>query len=419
MLVHEAQHGLENVRQVSARVPKSGDETVMRTVPLDVWTALKRSAHVNLASGVKDLKPITLLKQAESWSVYGNTTLSLANKELILRCYSNDTDNQHLTTTLCQLIEQRCLSDDYDHALSMLMEAKKTFVTHEENVWHKTCSRVLHEFQLWRGSLKDSEAMCSNLYSVSPLPNDSSNQLDAQFRMIRCWTQGKQLQKASEGLNSLISMCHRRGNHMQCVPYLLLQSQIHLMAGSVVSGLSCVLQCLALCQAFNIDGIRAAATIVLAQMQLGLGYPAKARDLIYSILPQVLANSPLYLLSLTHQTLSRCYLATSTWKQGDEKVDDLQSALHCLMQAMFGYQKLGCVQELSEVYYVQARLYNELNMVPQRNMAASNYKQTVESMNRQQYSSTHRLFYYYQDGIIESELTHAMQLRDSQVPMVV
>lgn len=82
-------------------------------------------------------------------------------------------------------------------------------------------------------------------------------------------------------------------------------------SGNAVSGIPYVLACLSFCQSFNLDLLKASATLTLAELWLSLGpsHAKKALALIHSAFPILLGHGGLELRSRAFITEAKCYLA--------------------------------------------------------------------------------------------------------------
>ncbi|KAL0444577.1 UNVERIFIED_CONTAM: Anaphase-promoting complex subunit [Sesamum latifolium] len=91
---------------------------------------------------------------------------------------------------------------------------------------------------------------------------------------------------------------------------LLLLSEIHKRSGNAVLGIPYALACISFCQSFNLDLLRASATLTLAELWLSLGsnHAKKAFALLHSSFPVLLDHGGLELRSRAFITEAKCYL---------------------------------------------------------------------------------------------------------------
>ncbi|KAG5520428.1 hypothetical protein RHGRI_033122 [Rhododendron griersonianum] len=71
--------------------------------------------------------------------------------------------------------------------------------------------------------------------------------------------------------HSLFCMCHKLNKQVENATILLLLAEIHERSGNVVLGIPCALASLSFCQSFNLDLLKASATLTLAELRLSLG----------------------------------------------------------------------------------------------------------------------------------------------------
>lgn len=86
---------------------------------------------------------------------------------------------------------------------------------------------------------------------------------------------------------------------------------VHQRSGNTVLGIPYALASLSFCQSFNLDLLKASATLMLAELWLSLGsnHAKKALALLHSSFPMLLGHGGLELRSRAFITEAKCYLA--------------------------------------------------------------------------------------------------------------
>jgi len=89
----------------------------------------------------------------------------------------------------------------------------------------------------------------------------------------------------------------------------------HQKSGNAVLGLPYALASLSFCQSFNLDLLKASATLTLAELWLSLGsnHAKRALTLIHGALPMILGHGGLELQARAQITEAKCYLSDPSY----------------------------------------------------------------------------------------------------------
>src|SRR5690606_9516318 len=116
-------------------------------------------------------------------------------------------------------------------------------------------------------------------------------------------------------LERLVSLCKTNGLESQSVNYLLSLAEIHLLIpgeGYWTKALPYIFSAQSLCTKYCLTSLNAVASVLLAEVELRMDNPARARHLIEEVLPYILQNCSTYVQSNTFLVLAECTLAEVT-----------------------------------------------------------------------------------------------------------
>ena len=96
----------------------------------------------------------------------------------------------------------------------------------------------------------------------------------------------------------------------------MLQAQIYLQADSPAVALPYVLSSLTESENYRLDNLHAAATVMLGELHLAMGFPHKALQALEGIMPHILQHCPLALHAQTFLLQAKCALADAQESTG-------------------------------------------------------------------------------------------------------
>ncbi|KAL0404244.1 UNVERIFIED_CONTAM: Anaphase-promoting complex subunit [Sesamum radiatum] len=146
-------------------------------------------------------------------------------------------------------------------------------------------------------------------------------------------------------------------------------------SGNAVLGIPYALACISFCQSFNLDLLKASATLTLAELWLTLGsnHAKKALALLHGSFPVLLGHGGLELRSRAFITEAKCYLADPSFSVSDNP----EMVLEPLRQASEDLQLLEYNELAAEAFYLMAIVYNKLGQLDEREEAASSFRKHI------------------------------------------
>jgi len=117
------------------------------------------------------------------------------------------------------------------------------------------------------------------------------------------------------------------------------------------------------------------AIILLADVGLEFGMTKHCKRILEEIMPQVIDGDDLEKRALACFTLARCIIAA-----GEQSQESIREALPYLGIAEKDYATLEILRSLADVQFLVSVLYHNLNMVEERDAAATRQTKTEEAM---------------------------------------
>ncbi|KAJ0052991.1 hypothetical protein Pint_01385 [Pistacia integerrima] len=178
--------------------------------------------------------------------------------------------------------------------------------------------------------------------------------------------------QAAAVVHSLFCMCYKFNLQVENATVLLLLAEIHKKSGNAVLGLPYALASLSFCQSFNLDLLKASATLTLAELWLSLGsnHAKRASTLIQQALPMILGHGGLELRARAFIADSKCLLSDPSFSVSQNP----EVVLDPLRQASDELQVLEYHELAAEAFYLMAIVFDKLGQVAEREEAAASFK---------------------------------------------
>ncbi|KAF3497458.1 hypothetical protein DY000_02058150, partial [Brassica cretica] len=159
---------------------------------------------------------------------------------------------------------------------------------------------------------------------------------------------------------------------------LLAAKQYSQMAGNAVMGLPYALASISFCQSFNLDLLKASATLTLAELWRGLGsnHSKRALDLLHGAFPMILGHGGLELRARAYIFEANCYLSDPSFSVST----DSDTVWDSLRQASDELQALEYHELTAEALYLMAMVYDKLGRPEEREEAAALFKKHITAL---------------------------------------
>ncbi|KAG6530904.1 hypothetical protein ZIOFF_004668 [Zingiber officinale] len=327
-----------------------------------------------IPGSVLQLAGASYLLRSTAWEYYGSSPLVRMNALVYATCFADVASSSELSLAYAKLIQHLSVFKGYTEALNALKFAEKKFFSLSNQHIQLLKLQLLHERALHRGNLKAAQQICDKFgvlaSSVSGVDMDLKT--EAGLRNARTLLAANQFSQAAAVASNLFSTCYKFNMQIENATVLLLLAEIHKKAGDTVLGLPYALASLSFCKIFNLDLLKASATVILAELWLALGssHAKKALSLVHLALPQILGHGGLELRARANIALAKCLLSDPTFSISE----DPDSVLDPLSQASEELQILEYNEMAAEAFYLMAIVYDKLGRLDEREEAASSFR---------------------------------------------
>ncbi|KAJ6935451.1 hypothetical protein NC652_010460 [Populus alba x Populus x berolinensis] len=385
----------------------------------------------SVPKSVLQLLGSSYIMRSTAWEMYGSAPLARINSLVYATCFADASSSSDAASVHAKLIQHLAVFRGYKEAFAALKVAEEKFLTVSKSVILLLKLQLLHECALHRGNLKLAQQVCDELgvlaSSVSGVDKDlkteaslrhartllAANQfsqllvlvsdsngdnhegcgVDAYVIVVmtkkggdvidaRVGDDGQGLLQAAAVAHSLFCMCYKFNMQVQNATVLLLLAEIHKKSGNAVLGLPYALASLSFCQSFNLDLLKASATLTLAELWLSLGsnHAKRALTLIHGALPMILGHGGLELQARAQITEAKCYVSDPSYSV----FEDSEVVLDLLRQASDELQVLEYHELAAEAFYLMAHVFDKLGQLERREEAAASFKEHMMALENPQ-----------------------------------
>ncbi|XP_012542546.1 anaphase-promoting complex subunit 5 [Monomorium pharaonis] len=349
--------------------------------PHQVFDILMKSDMLNCQHSMSDLMSITFGEKAALWAYYGKTEMASLCAQLLLLHNTGD-KKQHMFNgpSTCQAIvtvaNMLIEFGEYSLAEVVLTHAKERFPNSPCNqIW--MLSEQLHIFtQLLRQEKwSEAEAAARNISSL--------DQLESKLKLAEVCLAKGDFPKGLEYIGAI-------GEHPNVTPpymirAVLLSSQIMCASSSPDNGTAIVTNCIMrLCSALELatqnylSYYKALVKMNLANVQLSMGLPILALNLVEDTIPTILGHGGCYDQGKAFMLYGKCLIASAPENPFEVRKEVILSGIKTLSKAQTFFTKVNAIAKVKSIVHLQAVFYNEIDLLSERNQCAFEFRQLDE-----------------------------------------
>ncbi|KAM8866588.1 anaphase-promoting complex subunit 5 isoform 1-T1 [Synchiropus picturatus] len=361
-LPYHASLGIQSLVQQGAKQGKPAQK---------LMDALKDTDIVHWKDSLSELIEISLAQTTSIWRMYGKSTMSAQQAQLLLNMSSlepvnfgvqqNNTDA--FAVVLCHLAELHAEQGLYRAASEILQHLKEQFPPHTQNskLWMFCDLKIQFEKHLNEGKYNLAEHLVP---AISAL-----NKAEGLYRKAQVLKALNRTTEASALLQRLQVHCEKSTCTEMLIRVMLSTAQLHWESSSGFStALPLLLQALALSRQHHLQSLASETILHLAFTQLMLGIPEQALVLLHDAIEPVLAHGSVLNKGRAMLLVARCQMAVA--KLRSNSATDLRLVVDTLDQAADYFSTLNCKERLRVVHYLQAQLHRALGQTEQCNKSA-------------------------------------------------
>ncbi|KAK2992263.1 hypothetical protein RJ640_017726, partial [Escallonia rubra] len=284
----------------------------------------------SIPGSVQQLLGSSYLVRATSWEMYGSAPLARINVLAFATCFADTSSSADLALAYAKLIQHLALSKGYKEAFAALKIAEEKFLSVSKSRIQLVKLQLLHQRAFHRGHLKLAQQLCDELGTLASCATgvDMELKTEASIRHARTLLAANQFSQAALVAHSLFCMCYKFNLQVENATVLLLFAEIHKRSGNAVLGIPYALASLSFCQSFNLDLLKASATLTLAELWLSLGssHAKRALYLLHGAFPMIFGHGGLELRARANIAEAKCYLSDPSFSDSEVVLEPLRQA---------------------------------------------------------------------------------------------
>lgn len=348
--------------------------------PSQVFETLMKSDVLNCQHSMIDLMSMTYAEKSALWAYYGKMELSsVCAQLLLLHNTGNKKQNIFNGTSTCQAVANvaNILVEfgEYDLVDIIIAHAKQRFPNDPSNKIWMLCEQ-LYEFtqMMRREKWSEADAIASRISSLDPL--------ESKFRQAEVSLAKGDYPNTLYLINNIEKTSNITPENK--VRAMILLSQIMCISASPgnetvgINSLVILNEALELATHNHLSYYEALIKMHLANIQLLMGLPSLAMNLVDEAIIHILAHSGCYEQGRALILYAKCLVATatSTFRKGRKEI--ILSAIKALSKAKNHFDKVEAFGKIRTVLSLQSIMYNEIDMKYERNQCAFELRQFEE-----------------------------------------
>ncbi|KAM9858257.1 anaphase-promoting complex subunit 5 isoform 2-T2 [Aulostomus maculatus] len=337
--------------------------------------ALKDTDILHWKHSLSELIEISLAQTTSIWRMYGKSTMSLQQAQLLLNMSSLEPVNfgvqqnntEAFAVVLCHLAELHAEQGLYSAVLEILQHLKEHFPPHTQHakLWMLCDLKIQFERHMNEGKYHLAEQLVT---AISAL-----NKTEGLYRNAQVLKALNRTTEAYSILQRLQVHCEKRKCTEMIIRVMLSTAELHWESSGFSTALPLLLQALALARQHHLQSLASETILHLAFTQLMLGVPELALGVLHEAIEPVLAHGAIMDKGRALLLTARCQMAVAGFRPNRPGQADLRLvvlALDTLNEAAAYFSKLNCKERLRDVHYLQAHLHRCLGRTAQSNKNA-------------------------------------------------
>ncbi|KAH9603914.1 hypothetical protein KSS87_017998 [Heliosperma pusillum] len=394
-------HVISDIGNEASEIPRDGVfatawlKNSLKTMSAIITNPENRSGNNTFAFCAQQssiLRPVlqslgnSFLVRATAWEMYGSTPLARISALVYASCCADASSLDSLALASVKLVQHLAAFKGYKDAYVAFRIVEQKFDVISKSRISLLKLQLLHEHALHRGHLKLAQQVCDELGALASSVTgvDDDIKTEASLRQARTLLAAKQFSQAAQVAHSLFCTCYKFNLQVENASVLLFLAETHKKAGNAALGLPYALASILFCQSFNLDLLKASATLTLAELWLMFG-PSEAKralTLLHGVFPMILGHGGLELRARAHITEAKCRLSDpsfSVCQEPDVVLNSLKEA--CDELELLEYHELA-----AEGFYLMAMVYDKLRKLQEREIASACFQKHVTALKNPQHS---------------------------------
>lgn len=341
--------------------------------------ALKDTDILHWKHSLSELIEISLAQTTSIWRMYGKSTMSAQQAQLLLNMSSlepvnfgvHQNNTEAFAVALCHLAELHAEQGLYSAVSEILQHLKEQFPPHTQHakLWMLCDLKIQFERHMNEGKYHLAEPL---IVAMSAL--DKTQGLYRKALVLKVLNRSTE---AYSVLQRLQVLCDKTKCTELAIRVMLSTAELHWESSGFSTALPLLLQALALARQHHLQSLASETILHLAFTQLMLGVPEQALSVLHEAIEPVLAHGSVMDKGRALLLMARCQMEVAGFKpnrRGQTDLNTLALAVDTLNEAAAYFSKLKCKERLREIHYFQALLYHALGQNSQCNKSAMHFR---------------------------------------------
>ncbi|KAM8961603.1 anaphase-promoting complex subunit 5 isoform 2-T2 [Pelodytes ibericus] len=344
--------------------------------------ALKDSDLLHWKHSLSELIDISTAQKTAIWRLYGQSTMALQQAQMLLSMNSLDSVNvgvqqnntESFAVVLCHLAELHAEQGCFSAASEILKHLKDRFPPSSQHakLWMLFDQKIQFDRAMNDGKYHVAESLVNGITAL--------NSVEGLYRKAFVLKAQNQTAEAHKILQVLLTHCQKVKNIEMVIRVLLSLAELYWRSSCHPVALPVLLQALALSREYRLQCLSSETVLNLAFSQLMLGIPEQALNILHMAIEPILAHGALLNKGRAMLLVAKCQVASAATYSPHKKNEALESAIQNLNEAKTYFAKVDCKEQIRDILYFQARLFNSLGNLQERNKCSMLFRQMHQEL---------------------------------------
>ncbi|KAJ1093145.1 hypothetical protein NDU88_006253 [Pleurodeles waltl] len=344
--------------------------------------ALKDSDLLHWKHSLSELIDISIAQKTAIWRLYGQSTMALQQAQMLLSMNSLEAVNvgvqqnntESFAVVLCHLAELHAEQGCFSAASEILRHLKDRFPANSQHakLWMLFEQKIQFDKAMNDGKYHVAESLVAGITALSSV--------DGMYRKAIVLKAQNENSEAHNILQTLLTHCQKIKNTEMVIRALLSIAELYWRSSCPTIALPLLLQALALSREYRLQYLASENILSLAFTQLILGIPEQALNILHMAIEPILAHGAIIDKGRAMFLVAKCQVASAASYSPEKKAEALESAILNLNEAKTYFAKVECKEQIRDILYFQARLFNTLGRTQERNRCAMLFRQLHQEL---------------------------------------
>ncbi|XP_030075751.1 anaphase-promoting complex subunit 5 isoform X1 [Microcaecilia unicolor] len=344
--------------------------------------ALKDLDLLHWKHSLSELIGISIAQKTAIWRLYGQSTMALQQAQILLSMNSLEAVNvgihqnntESFAVVLCHLAALHAEQGCFASASEILKHLKERFPPSSQHskLWMLFDQKIQFDKAMNDGKYHIAESLVPGIAAL--------NSIEGMYRKAIVLKAQNQTSEAHRILQTLLTHCQKIKNIEMIIRVLVAIAQLYWRSSGHTIALPVLLQALALSREYRLQSLASENILNLAFSQLILGIPEQALNILHMAIEPILAHGSVLDKGRAMFLVAKCQIASAASCSPEKKTEALNSAVLNLNEAKTYFAKVDCKAQIRDVLYVQARLFNTLGRMQERNQCAMLFRQLHQEL---------------------------------------